>query len=84
METANLIFNTFMAMFSALSIFIVILSIFAYVFYVIWVYLPTKKVVVYIRDENKKVIKIKIEEKYADLLWGDKERQETNILSSFY
>jgi len=73
METANLIFNTFMAMFSALSIFIVILSIFAYVFYVVWVYLPTKRVVVYIRDENKKVIKIKIEEKYADLLWGDKE-----------
>ena len=73
METANLIFNTFMAMFSALSIFIVILSIFAYVFYVIWVYLPTKKVVVYMRNENKKVIKIKIEEKYADLLWEDKE-----------
>jgi len=73
METANLIFNTLMAMFSALSIFIVILSILAYVFYVIWVYLPTKKVVVYIMDENKKVIKIKIEEKYADLLWGDKE-----------
>lgn len=72
METGYLIFNTFMALFSVLSFFIVILSVFAYAFRLAWIYLPTKKVVVYTRDKSGKAVKIKIEEEYADLMWGDK------------